>query len=177
MDGDVLSRQLTAAGGAALPAIRAAFGDGVFQPDGTLHRRALGNVVFSDPSARAKLDGIMQPMLRQMILSQIASARQRNLPTCVLDMPLLYEQHLETLCDTVWCVALPEAVQLERLMQRDGLTQQEALARMGSQMPVSEKAARAQRVLDNSGTPEELRELTRALYAQEIALQEARQTE
>ena len=72
IDGDVLSRQLTADGGAALPDIRSAFGDDVFCPDGSLDRRALGARVFSDDHARAMLDGIMQPLLLTLILLGVA---------------------------------------------------------------------------------------------------------
>ena len=67
VDGDVLSRELTANGCAALADIRAAFGDGVFHPDGTLNRRALGNIVFQDDKARDTLDSIMQPLLLTLI--------------------------------------------------------------------------------------------------------------
>ena len=75
VDGDLLSRKLTMSGGAALPDIRAAFGDGVFLPDGTLNRRALGAVVFADDTARDKLDAIMQPLLLTLILRSIEDAR------------------------------------------------------------------------------------------------------
>ena len=101
IDGDVLSRELTQPGGEALPAIREAFGDGVFHPDGTLDRRALGAVVFGDDEKRAALDGIMQPMLRKLILRRMDEARQRGAALCVLDMPLLYEAGLDALCQRV----------------------------------------------------------------------------
>ena len=71
VDGDVLSRELTAPGGGALGDIRAAFGEGVFHPDGTLNRRALGSVVFADDKARDTLDHIMQPLLLTLILRDI----------------------------------------------------------------------------------------------------------
>ena len=71
IDGDLLSRELTAPGGEALPALRAAFGDGVFHPDGTLNRRALGSVVFSSDTMRQKLDDMMQPLILQLILRRM----------------------------------------------------------------------------------------------------------
>ena len=164
VDGDILSRELTAPGGPAHPALREAFGDSIFYADGTLDRRALGSRVFGDKRALARLDAIMQPLLRQLILRDIQSARDHGAKVCVLDMPLLYEKGLDALCEAVWCVYLPEEEQLRRLMARDHLGREEAARRVGSQIPVAEKAARANVALDNSGTEEELREKGIALY-------------
>lgn len=168
VDGDVLSRELTAEGGAALPAIREAFGDGVFQPDGALNRRSLGAVVFADDAARDALDGIMQPLLREMIVERIAQARQDGASVCVLDMPLLYEKELDGLCDRVWCAYIPRETQLERLMARDGFTREEAEARLRSQLPAEEKAARADVVIDTSGPIQYTKESVISLYHQEL---------
>ena len=170
IDGDLLSRELTAAHGAALPAIRTAFGDGVFHPDGTLHRRALGAVVFADNAARDTLDGIMQPLLREMILRDIEEARDSGASVCVLDMPLLYEKHLDSLCDRVWCSYIPRQTQLERLMARDGFTREEAEARLRSQIPAEEKAARADIVIDTSGSIQYTKECVISLYAKEAGI-------
>lgn len=170
IDGDVLSRQLTAAGGAALPAIHTAFGDKVFHPDGALNRRALGAVVFADDAARDKLDSIMQPLLREMILRSIETAGQRGADVCVLDMPLLYEKELDSLCDRVWCAYIPRETQLERLMARDAFTREEAEARLRSQLPAEEKAARADVVIDTSGPIQYTKECVIHLYAKEAGL-------
>lgn len=167
IDGDVLSRALTAEGGAALPAIREAFGDGVFHPDGTLNRRALGAVVFADDTARNTLDAIMQPLLREMILLGIEDARKNGASVCVLDMPLLYEKELDRLCNRVWCAYIPRNTQLERLMARDGFTREEAEARLRSQLPAEEKAARADVVIDTSGPIQYTKENVISLYAKE----------
>lgn len=167
VDGDVLSRELTAPGGRALPAIREAFGDGVFQPDDTLDRRALGAVVFANDAARDTLDGIMQPLLREMILERIDQARRQSAAVCVLDMPLLYEKELDSLCDRVWCAYIPRETQLERLMARDGFTREEAEARLRSQLPAEEKAARADVVIDTSGTIQYTKESVISLFRRE----------
>ena len=169
IDGDLLSRELTVPGGPALPAIRAAFGNEVFFPDGTLNRRALGSVVFGNDQARATLDGIMQPMLREMILQRMAQAAQAKAPLCVLDMPLLFEAGLDSLCHSVWCVWLPREIQLQRLMARDGFTPEEAEARLRSQLSADEKAARAHVVIDTSGSIEYTKSMIPPLYAREIA--------
>ena len=170
IDGDVLSRELTAANGPALPAIRTAFGDGVFLPDRTLNRRALGAVVFSDDAARDTLDSIMQPLLREMILRGIAETRSNGASVCVLDMPLLYEKELDGLCDRVWCAYIPRETQLERLMARDGFTYEEAEARLRSQIPAEEKAARADVVIDTSGPIQYTKECVISLYAKEAGI-------
>ena len=170
VDGDLLSRELTAPGGPALPAIREAFGGGVFHADGTLNRRALGDVVFASDDARQRLDSLMQPLLRSLILRRMEEARAGGAKICVLDMPLLFEAGLDTLCDTVWCVHLPREEQLRRLMARDGLTLSQAEARLRSQLSSEEKAARAQVVIDTSGSIDETRALIPSLYARELAL-------
>ena len=170
VDGDLLSRELTTPGGPALPAIREAFGGGVFHADGTLNRRALGDVVFASDDARKRLDSLMQPLLRSLILRRMEEARAGGAKICVLDMPLLFEAGLDTLCDTVWCVHLPREEQLRRLMARDGLTLSRAEARLRSQLSSEEKAARAQVLIDTSGSIDETRAMIPALYARELAL-------
>ena len=168
VDGDLLSRELTAPGGAALPAIREIFGEDVFHLDGTLNRRALGSLVFGDDQARAALDGVMQPLLRALILQRIEAARASGADVCVLDMPLLYEKELDGLCDRVWCASLPRQTQLERLMARDGFTREEAEARLRSQLPTAEKARRADVVIDTSGTIQYTKGWVKTLYAREV---------
>lgn len=170
VDGDLLSRELTAPGGKALPAIRRTFGGGVFHGDGTLNRRALGDMVFASVEARTRLDSLMQPLLRALILRRMEEARAGGAKICVLDMPLLYEAGLDALCDTVWCVHLPRDEQIRRLMARDGLTLPQAEARLRSQLSSDEKAARARVVIDTSGSIDETRAMIPALYARELAL-------
>ena len=152
IDGDVISRELTAPGGAALGDIRATFGDGVFQTTGELDRRALGQLIFEDDAQRARLDALMQPLIRRRIGEELARAEAQGEEFAVLDMPLLYEAGLETLCHRVWCVSLPPEEQLRRLMERDGLTSAQARSRIASQMPTAEKERRADVVIDTSGS-------------------------
>ena len=170
IDGDVLSRELTAPSGEALPAIRARFGDGVFHEDGTLNRRRLGAVIFGNDEARLALDHIMQPLLWALIRRRMKEARAAGSAICVLDMPLLYEAGLDALCDTVWCVYIPEETQIERLMARDGFTREEALSRLRSQMPAKEKAEKAQVVIDTSGSISYTKAMLPELYARELRL-------
>ena len=169
VDGDALSRELTAPMGTALPAIRSRFGNDVFLADGTLDRRALGSIVFRSDEARAALDDIMQPLLLDMIRQRISEARAGGAAVCVLDMPLLYEKGLDRLCDRVWCAWLPHETQLSRLMARDGFTREEAQSRIDSQLPTDEKAAHADVVVDTSGPIQYTKDCILDLYATEVS--------
>ena len=151
IDGDELSRELTGPGGAAMSEIRSSFGNRFVLPDGSLNRKEMGILVFSDPLARQKLDRVMAPFLRKLTLQRIDEFRSYGVPLCFLDFPLLYEKGYDQYCDTVWCVWIPEELQLQRLMERDGYTRDEALSRMRAVMSSDEKADRSPVVIDNSG--------------------------
>ena len=135
LDADAISRAVTAEGGEALPAIRAAFGEGVFDGD-ALDRRALGRIVFADDEKRRRLEEIIHPLVTARMLRETAEA---GAPIVGWDVPLLYETGLDALCDEVWCAWIPRAVQLSRLMARDGLTRAEAEDRIRSQMSAWKK--------------------------------------
>ena len=150
VDADAISRALTARGGAALPAIRAAFGDGVFR-GAALDRAALAQSVFSDETQRKTLEGILHPMIAREMQAGIDAARRRGDKAVVLDVPLLYEAGLDKLCDEIWCAYAPQKAQIERLRLRDGLTRAQALARIRSQMPARDKARRADSVVRTDG--------------------------
>ena len=151
IDGDALSRELTGPGGQAMNRIRSVFGDRFILPDGSLDRREMGSLVFSDPSARERLDQVMAPYLQALTLNRIEAARSSGAGLCFLDMPLLYEKGYDRYCDTVWCVWIPEELQLRRLMERDGFSRAEALSRMEAVMSSDEKANLSPVVIDNSG--------------------------
>lgn len=155
IDADAISHALTAPGGRALPLLRKTFGDGVFDGD-TLDRRALGALVFSDQSKRAQLNSIIHPMIINQVNDGLCL---QDAPDTLVfgDVPLLFECGMEKMFDRVWVVGVPEDIQLERLMTRDHLSQEEALARIRAQMPLKEKLSRADAVIDSSGTIEETR--------------------
>ncbi len=159
VDGDRLSRELTAAGSPVLEELRQAFGPEIFYDDGSLNRRRLGRIVFSDPRAREQLDNLMAPHLFSLTRQRIDEIRASGAPLCVLDMPLLFEKGYDRLCDEVLTVWLPEDLQRSRLMERDGYTAEEADARIRSVLSSDEKAARSDRVIDNSGTMENTRRI------------------
>ena len=150
IDADEISRALTAPGGAALPAIRAAWGDGVFR-SGELDRQALAQAVFASEEERRRLNAILHPMIFAELRRQLEAARG----PAVMDVPLLYETGLDAWCDEVWCAYVPQKEQIVRLRKRSGLTRAQALARIRSQMPALEKRRRADRVIRTDGSKEE----------------------
>lgn len=152
IDSDAISRSLTAPGGMALPAILDAFGPAVFAPDGALDRKALADIVFSDGQKRKALNAIVHPLVETEIKRQSALYRAAGEKLIFLDIPLLFEAGMAHLCDESWCAYLNPDEQLKRLMARDRLTREQALARIQSQMPVAEKARRCDKVIDTSGT-------------------------
>ena len=170
IDGDQLSRELTAKNGPALPTIRRRFGSTVFNPDGSLNRSELGRVVFASPDAREALDQLMAPLLEEKTEQSLTLAADCGAELCFLDFPLLYEKGYDRLCRSVWCVWLPPDLQLERLMTRDGMTREEALSRINAVLSSDDKAARSQVIIDNSGTLEETLAALPALLAEERRL-------
>ena len=168
VDGDRISRELTAPDSPALQQIRQVFGENVFYDDGSLNRRRLGRLVFSDPAARQQLDDLMAPFLLSATQQQIEFARASGAHLCFLDMPLLFEKGYDRLCDAVWTVWLSPDLQLSRLMDRDGFTQEEAMSRIRAVLSSDEKAARSSRVIDNSGTVDQTYRTVDMLIAEEL---------
>lgn len=163
IDADAISRSLTAPNGAALGKVRETFGDGVFNADGTLDRRALAAVIFADEAQKRALEGIIHPMVQHRMLEIADEAAETGKKVCVLDVPLLYETGMDVLCDEVWVVTLPQEKQIVRVMGRDRLTRAEAIARIENQMPLEEKEARAAQVFRTDKSEQEtMREIERA---------------
>ena len=159
LDADAVSRALTAQGGEALPAIRAAFGDSVFDGD-QLNRRALGAVVFADDEKRRALEAILHPLIMDRMLRDTEAA---HTPIVGWDVPLLYETGMDSQCDEVWCVYITAQEQLHRVMRRDRLDAAAARARIDSQLPLSEKKARAQHQISTMGSRAATRHRVRSL--------------
>ncbi|MBO4837377.1 MAG: dephospho-CoA kinase [Clostridia bacterium] len=159
LDADAVSRSVTAGGGEALPAIRALFGDAVFDGE-ELDRRALGKIVFADSEKRRQLENIIHPLVISRMRRETEEAAS---PIVGWDVPLLYETGLDRHCGEVWCVYADREEQIRRIMKRDGLTAEEAEARIDSQMPVRDKMARAARCIGTMGEREETRQLVLGL--------------
>jgi dephospho-CoA kinase len=149
IDADQLARQVVAPGAPALGQIAAAF-PGVVDPGGELDRKALGARVFADAEARRRLEAITHPAIRTAMRAETARLAAAGHALAFYDTPLLYEVGLERDLELVVVVWAPPEAQLARLRARDGLTQAEAEARLASQLPLAEKAARADVVIDNA---------------------------
>ena len=150
IDADEISRSLTASGGPALPAIREKWGEKVFDGE-ELNRRALSDIVFSDPAAREALNAIIHPL----VLSEIHRKMDETEGPVVMDVPLLYEVGMDSWCDEIWCAYAPQKEQVRRVRKRGQITYAEALRRIHSQMPVMEKRRRADHMIRTTGTKEE----------------------
>lgn len=156
VDADALSRAAVAPGTPALAEIVRVFGAGVLAPDGALDRKRVAAIVFADPAARRRLEAVIHPAVRAAMAAETARLAAEGHALAFYDTPLLYEVGLEALLDSVVVVWAPLHVQRERLVLRDGLTPDEADARLAAQLPLDEKAARADFVVDNVGPPEAL---------------------
>jgi dephospho-CoA kinase len=165
IDADTLAREAVRPGTAALDRIVERFGPGVLQPDGTLDRRALGTVVFADEAARRDLEAIVHPAVRQAIAAWFAERRRLGAPLAVADIPLLFETRRARAFDMVLVTACSPEEQVDRVRQRDGLSEEEARARVAAQIPIDEKVRRADHVIRTDGSREETDRQVDALVA------------
>jgi dephospho-CoA kinase len=156
VDADALARAAVAPGTPALGEISRAFGPGVLAADGTLDRKALAAAVFADPDARRRLEAITHPAVRRAMTEETARLAAAGHPLVFYDTPLLFEVGLERLLDSVVVVWAPPEVQRARLVARDRLSTDDAEARLAAQLPIDEKAARADIVVENVGAPADL---------------------
>lgn len=161
IDADQIAREVVEPGSPVLERVAARFGQAVLLPDGGLHRKKLGEIIFNDASARDDLQNLLHPPIRTIMkerMQRYESERPDRL--VVVDVPLLFESKLEWMFTEVMLVYIPRELQLQRLMQRDGITLEQAESRLRAQMPIDDKKALAQIIIDNSG---ELAETERQL--------------
>jgi dephospho-CoA kinase len=165
VDADALAREAVAPGSPGLAEVVAAFGEEVLGPDGGLDRARMGARVFADRAARARLEAIVHPRVRAAMRTELARLAATGAPVAFYDVPLLYEAGRDREVDLVVVVWAPRALQLARLVARDGLSPEAAEARLAAQLPLDEKAARADVVVANAGTVDALDGKARALLA------------
>ena len=164
VDADQVAHELTAPGGAALPALRAEFGDGVLQADGSLDRQAMRRIVFSDPAAKARLEAILHPMIRAACDARCAAAREA--PYVVLVVPLLVESGVYAdRIDRLLVVDCPEALQVQRVMARSGLSADEIRRIMSTQATREARLRVADDVLLNDRSPADVLQPVAELHA------------
>jgi dephospho-CoA kinase len=151
VDTDVIAHELTAVGGAAVPALAAAFGGGVLRADGALDRAAMRRLAFADPSARATLEAILHPMIRRASESRCRAAADSDSPYVLLVVPLLVESGaFRPVADRIIVVDCDESVQISRVMARSALSADEARAIMATQASRAQRLAAADDVLTNN---------------------------
>ena len=158
IDADAIVHELQATGTPMLREIADAFGPGVIRDDGSLDREALSAIVFRDAEAREQLGHIVHPGVRSEMAYRLAEALESGAPLVVLDIPLLFEgasAGTDTRSvfgfDATLLAWVPRAVQIERTMARDACARDEAERRVASQLPIDDKRALADHVIDNSG--------------------------
>ncbi|WCR27268.1 dephospho-CoA kinase [Paenibacillus thiaminolyticus] len=167
VDADRIAREIVLPGSPALDQIADRFGADMLLPDGSLDRKRLGNVVFSDAAKRKALEEITHPAIRQEMMMQMCRLEEEHPQSLVVvDVPLLYESGLTDRFEEIVVIYVPQAIQLERLMGRDGLTEAEASERLLSQWDIEKKRERADYVIDNSKGMEETRQQVEQFWLQ-----------
>jgi dephospho-CoA kinase len=161
LDADALVHELQQPGTPVYDAIVAAFGAGILDRDGQIDRKALGAIVFADPEKLRVLEGIVHPAVALESVKRLGEAAT---PVVVYEAIKLIEAGRAEMCDALWVVATRSDVQLQRLMRDRGLSEAEARQRIEAQPPQSEKIARADVVIDNSGSPADTRQQVSAAF-------------
>jgi dephospho-CoA kinase len=175
IDADALAHLLTVPGGAAIPAIRAAFGAEVIDASGALDRARMRQLAFADPAARKRLEAILHPMIRAETDRLARSARSDYV---ILMIPLLVESgDPRGRCDRVLVVDCPEEEQIRRVAVRSGLSRAEVEAIMATQASRADRLAAADDVVDNSGDPAAIGAQVEALHRRYLDLAARRSTE
>lgn len=167
VDADVVAREVVEPGTPALAQIREHFGAEVLLPDGQLDRAALRRIVFSDPEAKRWLEALLHPLIGSETLRQLDSAPG---PYVLLASPLLVESGQTSICNRVLVVDVPEAVQLQRTMQRDTNDVEQVRRIIASQATREQRLAAADDVIDNSGAEAALDAQVAALHQQYLEL-------
>ena len=165
IDADRIAREVVKKGRPAYREIVKNFGETVLLPEGEINRSVLGDIIFNDPQAKHLLNSIVHPHVRKEQDRQLKQI-EKNDPNAfvILDIPLLIESQMYPDLSEVIVVYAPELIQIKRLMQRDNISEADALARVRSQMPIEEKKGKATIIIDNSGSRENTRKQTLEIF-------------
>ena len=132
------------------------FGDSIKNEDGSLNRKALGNIVFNDDEKLIELNNLTHPQIKKNILSQVSKYKEQGKKIVVIDAALLIEDDYLPYIDKLVLITCREDIQIERIKNRDNCTEEEAISRINSQMSQSEKSKFADYIIDNSNSFEQL---------------------
>lgn len=168
VDADVIAREIVEIGTPALKKVITAFGSEIVNPDASLNRKKLGEIIFSDEKQRKKLNEVLSPFLKEAILTQIADKKNQS-SLVIVDIPLLYEGGYDQFVDKVAVVYVPEEIQLSRLMKRDNLTRYEAQQRIKSQLSIEKKKEKADIIFDNQKSIQETEKIVQKWVSDTIS--------
>lgn len=155
VDADKIARQVVEPGTSVIKEIGEYFGDEVLNEDGSLNREKLGERIFKNEAERNKLNSIIHPVIRNEMIRQKEQWISRGADTVIMDIPLLFESKLQSFVEKIIVVSVAPKIQKQRLIARNKLNELEAADRINSQLPMVEKEAGADAVIDNNGTIEE----------------------
>jgi dephospho-CoA kinase len=161
VDADQLAREVVEPGTPALRKIAAHFGENLLLSNGSLDRAALREIVFANPEQRRWLEQLLHPPIGQLLKTRLAACQSAY---CILESPLLLETSQVELVDRVLVVDVSETTQLNRALKRDGSDQETIKGIIAAQMPRRQRLAKADEILDNEGSPDELRPQVEKLH-------------
>ena len=164
IDADEVGHELFKAGSEAWREVVGAFGQRIISFDGTIDRRKLGKIVFSNADARARLNLIMHPKIYQRVKALIEEYKLTGAEIVVVEAPLLLEVGWKSIVDEVWVVSAPQATIINRLKEQKGISEAESLARLRAQMSDEERTTQADVVISTDCTLEELKEEVGVLW-------------
>ena len=162
IDADLLGHRIYEPGTRGFENVVRAFGDDIVAADGTIDRRVLGGKVFGKPEELQRLTDIVWPLIRELAeheIEQIGASDPDGV--IVLEAAVLLEARWDDLADEVWVVVVDQSVAIERLVERNGMSREDAMARVRSQLSNRERLERSDRAIDNSASPDELRNALR----------------
>ena len=166
VDADIASRKAVKKGSKGLDQIREKFGEEAIDDNGEMNRKYVGELVFNNPEQRIELNKIVHPIVRE-IMEEEKNHYLNEGYNVIMDIPLLFENDLQDTVDEVWVVYTSESIQIERLMERNDLSQEDAKARVYSQISIDKKSRMADHVIDNLGDKLELKQNLQQLLEEE----------
>lgn len=166
VDADIASRKAVKKGSKGLDQIREKFGQEAIDDNGEMNRKYVGELVFNNPEQRIELNKIVHPIVRE-IMEEEKNHYLNEGYNVIMDIPLLFENDLQDTVDEVWVVYTSESIQIEHLMERNDLSQEDAKARVYSQISIDKKSRMADHVIDNLGDKLELKQNLQQLLEEE----------
>ncbi|OEL08917.1 dephospho-CoA kinase [Staphylococcus equorum] len=166
VDADVASRQAVEKGTKGLEQVKEAFGEEAIDEDGNMNRSYVGDVIFNHPEKRLELNEIIHPIVRDIMEEEKEVYLEQGY-NVIMDIPLLFENDLQDTVDEVWLVYTSESIQIDRLMERNNLSMEDAKARVYSQISIDKKRRMADREIDNRDTKLELKQNLERMLVEE----------